>query len=271
MSVSTSAKELLERPQRDVQSYDEKPPVLFSTPEIPALHSRIGLPSSFPLDTLRRCLTDPSVEKDHSRHNEALSVIGAGIIDYLVAEYLCTRWPRLPMAVQLSALFAYSGEGALARIAREWGIKSETAKSAETKRQLTEDGREVFSKGFDPGPRLLVDPPKSEEDRIRGHLKNYYEWEFKERQKLAMIESGNRPSKKVVETSRVEESHPKPEKSAQESGREAHEMSKEDEQLYQKQYFMFALQRFVQSIVGGVYVHAVPTSLQDGMTDRIRA
>jgi len=184
---------------------------------ISALHARIGLPASFPLATLERCLTDPSTQTDHNIHNEALSVLGAGLLEYYVTEYLCVRWPRLTIKTQGAALWAYTGESALARIAKEWGVQS----------QSTED-RKFGSKGKRRGPdtetpRLLVTPPKEQDGEDRG-LGKEMEWEVREQMKMGWVD---RTGKNLGEW--------------------------DDDNRYQ----LLALQRFVQALVGGVYVHSV--------------
>jgi large subunit ribosomal protein L44 len=201
--VTKSASELMKNPQRDTFTYDVKDCVRFSIPVISALHARIGLPSSFPLSTLTRCLTDPTMTTDHALHNEALSEIGAGLLDYYVSEYLCVRWPRLPMKTQLSALWAYTGESTLTRIAREWGIERTTLK-------------------HDP-------KTKTRDKNTREKLGPYLEWEVREQTKQGWSEGAT-------------------------SNHFVHNM---DEKEYVDQFFLFAMQRCVQSIIGGVYVHSV--------------
>ena len=215
-STSQPARDLLQTPQRDVYSYDRKPSVRFATPALSSLHARIGLPSKFPLSTLHRCLTDPSTENDHAKHNEALSVLGSGLIEYYVSEYLCVRWPRLPMRTQLAALWAYTGESALARIAREWGLQSQSSRHPEKDWTV--------SRAEDVDPRLVVRPPMSAEERLQATQNIQMEWETRERERQGWIEN---PEIKV------------------------------DEKEYEKRFVLLALQRFVQSLVGGVYVHTV--------------
>ena len=233
-AVSIGAQELLKNPQRD-DAYDVKDTVQFSSPEISALHARIGLPETFPLSTLRRCLTDPSTEKDHSSHNEALSVVGSGLLDYYVSEYLCIRWPRLPMKTQLSALWAYTGESALARLAREWGVQSQTVP-----RPVKKDPYE-----FDPSPKVYVNPPSTKKARLEQDLESAMEWEIREQAKQGWFERPGQMKRGFLD--------PK------------------DDSDYQKLFVLFALQRFVRSVVGGVYVHSVfPNSgTADGVGSQI--
>jgi dsRNA-specific ribonuclease len=230
-ATSKSVKDLLENPQRDVHSYDKKPSVRFSVPAIAALHARIGLPSGFPLSTLDRCLTDPSVERDHARHNEALSVIGSGLLEYYVSEYLCARWPRLPMKVQLAALWAYTGESALARIAREWGVQSYSM-DKDGKDGKNEKDEKRGMKEFESDPALIVNAPKAAE-KLDYDADINIAWEIREQARQGWLEQrGRYGTGKFLSTL--------------------------DDKEYQKRFVLFALQRFIQAIVGGVYVHSVP-------------
>ena len=216
-ATSKPAGQLLSRPERDTQFYDNKPAIKFSSQSISALHARIGLPSSFPLTSLERCLTDPSTQDDHNLHNEALSVVGAGLLEYYVTEYLCVRWPRLSIKTQGAALWAYTGESALARLAREWGVQSQ---STEDKRPLTKRKQEDSETE---APTLLVRPQKEEKGEKQEAVKEL-EWEVREQMKLGWVD---RTGKRVGEW--------------------------DDGNRYQ----LLALQRFVQALVGGVYVHTV--------------
>jgi dsRNA-specific ribonuclease len=220
-ATSKSVTDLLINPQRDVYSYDQKDPIHLSTQAISTLHARIGLPSSFPLTTLERCLTDPSTQKDHSLHNEALSVIGSGLLEYYVSEYLCVRWPRLPMKTQLAALWAYTGESALARLAREWGVQSQT---------ISRDTKNPNSEEIDDGsPKLLVNTSKGS---ARHDLEVNMNWEIREQARQGWSEPHGRSANKGYS-------------------------SILDKKEHEKRFVLFALQRFVQSLVGGVYFHSV--------------
>ena len=255
-AASTSPQKLIKSPQRDTYTYDKKPSVQFSSPAISALHARIGLPETFPLSTLQRCLTDPSMEKDHALHNEALSVLGAGLLEYYVAEYLCVRWPRLTMKTQLAALWAYTGESALARIAREWGVKSgtlprqalppdppsfdeeEKRKDARRWGEKPDEPEKKFRRPepwkIDTGiPHLPVNSPSTDAERVDNELGINMEWEIREQAKQGWVEAkGARVSiKGFVGTLNDKE--------------------------YEKRFILYALQGFVQSLVGGVYIHSV--------------
>jgi dsRNA-specific ribonuclease len=141
------------------------------------------------------------MEEDHALHNEALSQIGAGLLEYYVSEYLCVRWPRLPMKTQLAALWAYTGESALTRIAREWGI-------------------ELY--------RRKVDSSKNRKAKLGPD----FEWEVREQAKQGWLEPRGRSTSNRF-------------------------LSILDEKDYENRIVLFAMQRCVQSIVGGVYLHSV--------------
>jgi hypothetical protein len=260
-AASTSPQRLLKSPQRDTHTYDKKPSVQFSSPAISALHARIGLPETFPLSTLQRCLTDPSMEKDHALHNEALSVLGTGLLEYYVAEYLCVRWPRLTMKTELAALWAYTGESALARIAREWGVKSGTLSKAEQppeppsfeEENKRKEARRWGEKPDEPekdwkGPRpwkidtsiphLPITTPSTDAEKLENELGIKMEWESREQAKLGWLEPGKgaRVSRKGF-------------------------VSTLNDKEYERRFVLYALQRFVQSLVGGVYAHSVYTPI----------
>jgi len=211
-------------PQRDVRNYDQKPSVQLSTSGLSALHARIGLSSSFPLSTLGRCLTDPSMERNHELHNEALSVVGSGLLEYYISEYLCVRWPRLPMKTQLAALWAYTGESALARIAREWGVQSDTVPKLEKKEKPHQ---------YDSSPTLLVNTSKTDAGKLDHELEINMEWEIREQARLGWLEPRGNPQRRKGFLNTI------------------------DDKEYEKRFKLFALQQFVQSVVGGVYVHMV--------------
>ena len=162
--------------------------------------------------------------EDHNLHNEALSVVGAGLLEYYVTEYLCVRWPRLAMKTQGAALWAYTGESALARIAREWGVQSQS--SEERKRKVK--GRERRVDMEIEAPKLVVKPPGKEGSTEAKWLGKNMEWEVREQMRMGWVD---RTGKSLGEW--------------------------DDENQYQ----LFGLQRFVQALVGGVYVHSVPSGI----------
>lgn len=223
-TTSTNPRHIAANSQRDVHASDPKTsPTRLSASALSALHARIGLSSSFPMQTLTRCLTDPSMEGNHSLHNEALSVIGTGLLEYYVSEYLCVRWPRLPMKTQLAALWAFTGESALARIAREWGVQSEGATNHREKQDFPR---------YDGSVAVHVNIPKTEAEKLAHETGLNMEWEIREQERLGWIEPRRKNRRKGV-------------------------LSTTEKNEYEKLFKLFALQRFVQSVVGGIYVHMV--------------
>ena len=127
------------------------------------------------------------------------------------------------MKVQLAAVWAYTGESALARIAREWGVRSETV----SKPKITEDSEKIDSE-----PTLLVKPPTKQADQLDHELGINMEWEIREQAKQGWLEPRGRQGTKGFINTRSDEE-------------------------YVKRFVLFALQRFVQSLVGGVYLNSV--------------
>ncbi|KAI9831792.1 MAG: hypothetical protein M1819_004689 [Sarea resinae] len=113
-------------------SLPSPPPSLApSSAKLAALHARLSLPSSLPLQTLARCLVDPTADPDPSFNNASLSALGSTLLLHSTAESLVCRFPRLPMSVTYAAMYAYVGPKALATIAREWGLETAAAPGGE--------------------------------------------------------------------------------------------------------------------------------------------
>ena len=96
-----------------------------------ALHARLLLSPRLPLQTLARCLIDPSADPHPSFNNTSLSILGGDLLGYHTSEMILCRYPRLPMAVIFAAMNAYVGPAALASIAREWGIEAAASPGGE--------------------------------------------------------------------------------------------------------------------------------------------
>ncbi|KAF8457546.1 hypothetical protein BDZ91DRAFT_777622 [Kalaharituber pfeilii] len=72
-----------------------------SSAKLAALHARLSLHPSFPLETLARCLIDPSCEPNAKLNNASLSNLGNNLLGYFTTEHLL----------------------ALYSVGREWGVE----------------------------------------------------------------------------------------------------------------------------------------------------
>ena len=91
--------------------------------KLAALHARLALPSKLPLQTLARCLVDPSVDGRPEYNNQPLALLGSDLLGYYTAEWLLCHYPRLPMPVLFAAQYAYVGSETLAAMRSEWGVE----------------------------------------------------------------------------------------------------------------------------------------------------
>ena len=89
-----------------------------------ALHARLALSPKISLNTLARCLIDPSADAHHDFNNESLSILGNDLLSYFTTEAILARYPRLPTEVVFSAVSAYVGPKTLATITKEWGVET---------------------------------------------------------------------------------------------------------------------------------------------------
>jgi len=91
--------------------------------KLAALHARLYLSSKVPVQTLARCLVDPSADA-HPRFNNAnLAFLGSTVLQYHTSEWLIAHYPRLPMAILFAAMKGYAGVPALHQISRAWGVE----------------------------------------------------------------------------------------------------------------------------------------------------
>ena len=111
-----------------------------ATSILSALHARISLSSAYPLTTLNRALIDPTHIPDYTQNNYPLQVLGKAIGGYYAAEYLITKYPRLPNTILKSAVWGYLGPASKANVAREWGISTWDADSFD-RGESQEDGK----------------------------------------------------------------------------------------------------------------------------------
>lgn len=102
-----------------------------SSPKLAALHARLALPAKLPLETLARCLVDPSADANPDFNNANLALVGSSLIAYHTSERLVVSYPRLPMVVLFEAMRAYSGPEALNNVAKSWGVDQAAAPGEE--------------------------------------------------------------------------------------------------------------------------------------------
>ncbi|EGD91588.1 mitochondrial 54S ribosomal protein YmL3 [Trichophyton rubrum CBS 118892] len=94
-----------------------------ASPKLSSLHARLSLPERLPLQTLARTLIDASADTSTQFNNHSFSVLGNDLLSYYTTEHLITQYPRLPMSVLWTAMYAYIGPKALAVMANEWGVE----------------------------------------------------------------------------------------------------------------------------------------------------
>ncbi|OAA69014.1 60S ribosomal protein L3 [Cordyceps fumosorosea ARSEF 2679] len=99
--------------------------------KLAALHARLALPKSIPLQTIARALVTPSADGNQSFNNGSLAELGRSIVNYHVLEYLVCKWPRLPIAILYEALRAFAGRESLEQVARRWGVDAAAAPGEE--------------------------------------------------------------------------------------------------------------------------------------------
>ena len=96
-----------------------------------ALHARLMLPPRLPLETLARCLVDPSADINPHFNNTSFSLLGYDLLGIYTSEAVLCRYPRLPTEVMLAAMYGYCGPKTLASITREWGVEIAAAPGGE--------------------------------------------------------------------------------------------------------------------------------------------
>ena len=102
-----------------------------SSARLSALHARLVLPPRLPLQTLARCLVDPSADPNPNFNNASLSLLGYDLLGYYTSEAILCRYPRIPTEVMFAAMYAYCGPKTLTSIAREWGVEVAAAPGGE--------------------------------------------------------------------------------------------------------------------------------------------
>ena len=146
--------------------------------KLSALHSRLSLPSKLPLQTLARCLIDPSVDSRPSYNNAPLALLGQDILGYYTAEWLLCYYPRLPMPVLFAAQYAYVGEKTLAAMRGEWGVEVVAAPGTEVDAGLLQLRRVTPGNALvEDGRMRLKDMPQAR--RLGGSGRRNEEWNYR--------------------------------------------------------------------------------------------
>jgi dsRNA-specific ribonuclease len=141
------------------------PEAAHGSAKLAALHARLNLPESLPLDTLARTLVDVSADPASDFNNASLAQVGSALLSAHVSEWLIATYPRLPMAVLYAAMNAYVGPATLKRVAQEWGVDSAAAPGSEV-----DPGYLQYNK-FTPGvamPAAASARPNNDQNYRRG-------------------------------------------------------------------------------------------------------
>lgn len=120
-----------EKPTKPHFSFAPSPRRVLQSAKLAALHARLALPTKLPVQTLARCLIDPSADPRQGYNNAPLAVLGQDLLGYYTAEYLMCRYPRLPMPVLFAAQFGYVSGQTLAALRAEWGVETVAAPGSE--------------------------------------------------------------------------------------------------------------------------------------------
>ncbi|WPG97908.1 54S ribosomal protein L3, mitochondrial [Acrodontium crateriforme] len=128
--------------------------------KLSALHARLSLPSTMPLQTLARCLIDPSVDSRPGYNNAPFATLGQDLLGYYTSEHLICNYPRLPMPIIFAAQYAYVGSQTLAAMRKEWGVETVAAPGQEVDPGLLQLERVKPGKALDEsGTMQLKDMP----------------------------------------------------------------------------------------------------------------
>jgi dsRNA-specific ribonuclease len=128
------------------------PSAALSSAKIAALHARLYLPSTFPFQTLARCLVDKTADVDPRFNNAGLAEIGRAQLGYLMTEWLVCKYPRLPTSILFMAQEAYLGLRAMEDLVRGWGVDPVAAPGGEVEPGLLQFKRSSGSTPvYEPG------------------------------------------------------------------------------------------------------------------------
>lgn len=124
--------------------------------KLSALHARLSLPSKLPLQTLARCLIDPTVDSRPGYNNAPLAIIGQDLLGLYTSEYLLCNYPRLPMPVLFAAQYAYVGSATLSSIRGEWGVEAVAEPGEEVDPGLLQLRRRTAGNAMSEDGRTLI-------------------------------------------------------------------------------------------------------------------
>ncbi|RMY44563.1 hypothetical protein D0864_15607, partial [Hortaea werneckii] len=145
--------------------------------KLSALHARLSLPSKLPLQTLARCLIDPSADPRPAYNNASLAILGQDLLGYYTSEYLTCRYPRLPMPVLFAAQYAYAGNATLGAMRVEWGVEAVAAPGPEVDPGLLQLKRTIPGNAMQEGDmRRIKDMPQA---RRLGSGRRNEEWNYR--------------------------------------------------------------------------------------------
>ncbi|RMY99345.1 hypothetical protein D0860_08318 [Hortaea werneckii] len=145
--------------------------------KLSALHARLSLPSKLPLQTLARCLIDPSADPRPAYNNASLAILGQDLLGYYTSEYLTCRYPRLPMPVLFAAQYAYAGNATLGAMRAEWGVEAVAAPGPEVDPGLLQLKRTIPGNAMQEGDmRRIKDMPQA---RRLGSGRRNEEWNYR--------------------------------------------------------------------------------------------
>ncbi|KAK1056228.1 54S ribosomal protein L3 mitochondrial [Friedmanniomyces endolithicus] len=149
--------------------------------KLAALHARLSLPPKLPLQTLARCLVDPSADPRPDYNNAPFAILGQDLLGYHTTEHLTCHYPRLPMSVLFAAQYAFVGEATLASIRAEWGVEVVAAPGVEVDAGLLQLKRQVPGNSIVEGTgRRVKDMPgvRALGARLGGGRRNA-EWNYR--------------------------------------------------------------------------------------------
>ncbi|MCJ1338280.1 hypothetical protein MMC09_003566 [Bachmanniomyces sp. S44760] len=119
------------------------PSRVLSSAKLSALHARLSLDPRLPIQTLARCLIDPTADPDPHYNNNSLALLGTALLGYHTSESILCRYPRLPMSVVFAVMWAYVGSKTLDSMRREWGVECVAEPGGEVDAGLLQCRRQV--------------------------------------------------------------------------------------------------------------------------------